>query len=201
MDDNSETVQLNRRRKLDELFAEQQYLSTTMRARSLHDRLDDEPRPMMIPIITPEVSDNSAPVNVRDIQWTPQQSERNREDTRSDSVSTRADAESEPKHSHRISITSSDKDIKQDDLMLLQLNITSGLKEAIRVSSQQNTPTPEVMTLEEAANFLRVSLGMMRTWVRENSIPCIHLGKRVRFRKEALLSWLKEQEVEYRRNE
>ncbi len=198
MNENSEIVQLNRRRKLDELFAEQQYLSATMKARSIHDRLDDEPIPMVIPIITPEASDDASPTKLKEIPWTNQPSERKQADVRSDSLSMRTNTVIEPNQSQTISISSSEKENKQEDRMLLQLSISSGVKGEIRIQSKRSEPAPDVMTIEEAAYYLRVSVVIIRTWVREKSVPCVHLGKKVRFRKESLLSWLEEQEVEYR---
>ncbi len=198
MNENSEIVQLNRRRKLDELFAEQQYLSATMKARSIHDRLDDEPIPMVIPIITQEASDGASPTNFKEIPWTHQPSERKQADARSESMSMRTNTVIEPYQSQTISISSSKKENKQEERMLLQLSISSEVKDEIRGHSQHGLPAPDVMTIEEAANYLRVSVAIIRTWVREKSVPCVHLGKKVRFRKESLLSWLGEQEVEFR---
>jgi len=198
MNENSDIVQLNRRRKLDELFADQQYLSPTMKARSIHDRLDDEPMPVVIPIITQEASDNASPTNFKEIPWTHQPSERKQADARSGNPPMRTNTIIEPYPSQTISIPSSEKENKQEGRMLLQLSISSGEKDQIRVQAQHGAPAPDVMTIEEAAKYLRVSVATVRTWVREKSIPCVHFGKRVRFRKESLLSWFGEKEAEYR---
>jgi excisionase family DNA binding protein len=49
---------------------------------------------------------------------------------------------------------------------------------------------PDVMTAEEAASYLRVSPSTLRAWTRERSVPHARLGRRIRYRRSALLEWL-----------
>lgn len=49
---------------------------------------------------------------------------------------------------------------------------------------------PEVMDLPEAARFLRVSPGTLRGLMRGADLPCVRIGRLVRFRKQSLLTWL-----------
>lgn len=54
--------------------------------------------------------------------------------------------------------------------------------------------TPDVMTGQEAADYLRIGLGTLRAWTRERGIPHVHIGRSVRYRRQALLDWLAAQE-------
>jgi len=51
-------------------------------------------------------------------------------------------------------------------------------------------PAPEVLTLEEAAELLRVDAGALRTWAEDGTVPGRRLGEDWRFRRDALLDWL-----------
>jgi excisionase family DNA binding protein len=55
-------------------------------------------------------------------------------------------------------------------------------------------PWPEVMFLNEAAAFLRVSPRMLRRWARDGRVPSSRLDRRLRFRRAALEAWLRENE-------
>lgn len=54
------------------------------------------------------------------------------------------------------------------------------------------TPMPpaEVLTLEEAAELLRVSTDALRARAEAGEVPARRLGDQWRFRREALLEWL-----------
>jgi excisionase family DNA binding protein len=52
------------------------------------------------------------------------------------------------------------------------------------------TPVPDVLTLEEAADLLRVEADDLRGWAEAGEIPGRRLGDEWRFRRDALLDWL-----------
>jgi excisionase family DNA binding protein len=51
-------------------------------------------------------------------------------------------------------------------------------------------PAPEVLTLEEAAELLRVDVDALRSWAESGEVPGRRLGDDWRFRRDALLDWL-----------
>jgi excisionase family DNA binding protein len=53
---------------------------------------------------------------------------------------------------------------------------------------------PEVLSFSEAAEFLKVSVRTLRRWVAEKRVPHAKIGGLVRFRRQALLDWLAEEE-------
>ncbi len=62
-------------------------------------------------------------------------------------------------------------------------------------------PLGEVLTIEELADYLKISKSTLYKLVREGSVPCQKVGKHWRFRKEAIDLWLQERkkDVEDRR--
>ncbi len=53
---------------------------------------------------------------------------------------------------------------------------------------------PEFMTIEETAEFLRISERILREMVSNREIPHNQLGSTVLFKRESLLNWMKENE-------
>ena len=51
-----------------------------------------------------------------------------------------------------------------------------------------------LLTIEEAARFLRVKRNTLYTWAYRRQIPSQKVGKSLRFRRSALEAWLKAQE-------
>jgi excisionase family DNA binding protein len=51
-------------------------------------------------------------------------------------------------------------------------------------------PVPEVLTLAEAAELLRVEVEALRAWAEAGDVPGRRLGGDWRFRRAALLDWL-----------
>ena len=49
--------------------------------------------------------------------------------------------------------------------------------------------TPEIWTIKEAAEFLRVSVEDVERLVEANAIPCFRVGEKVRFRKDEVNRW------------
>ncbi len=65
-----------------------------------------------------------------------------------------------------------------------------------RTKTEPTTPedgsaTPEVLTLPEAARFLRISKDLLLRMVREQGLPGREIGSEWRFSKAALLGWLR----------
>lgn len=53
----------------------------------------------------------------------------------------------------------------------------------------------EVLTTEEAAEFLGIDPQTLQRWMREKDVPVIKIGPRyTRFLRSSLLEWLKRQE-------
>lgn len=50
----------------------------------------------------------------------------------------------------------------------------------------------EVLTIEDLADFLKISKSTLYKLVREGSIPCQKVGKHWRFHKDAIDEWLKQ---------
>jgi PTS system nitrogen regulatory IIA component len=48
----------------------------------------------------------------------------------------------------------------------------------------------DILTIEEVADYLRVSVRTVYDWAQKGEIPCGRLGSSWRFRREAVLAWL-----------
>jgi excisionase family DNA binding protein len=53
---------------------------------------------------------------------------------------------------------------------------------------------PEVMTIEEAAEYLRLAKDTLYNYASSGFVPAFKLGNRWRFRKSSLDAWMSEQE-------
>jgi len=53
----------------------------------------------------------------------------------------------------------------------------------------------EILTISEAAEFLRISIPALRAKIHRKQLPYIKSGRRIFFLKSSLLDWLKSQEV------
>jgi excisionase family DNA binding protein len=56
-------------------------------------------------------------------------------------------------------------------------------------------PGNEILTLEEVADYLRLTPQTIYKWAQERRIPAVKLGKEWRFRRSILDRWLDEQMV------
>ena len=54
-----------------------------------------------------------------------------------------------------------------------------------------NNP-PEIMTIGEAATYLRISVSSLYKLAQESRIPCQKVGRQWRFRKESIDRWLEQ---------
>ena len=53
-----------------------------------------------------------------------------------------------------------------------------------------NESYPEVMTIQETSQYLRVPLSSLYKLAQEGKIPCQKVGRHWRFKKSALDNWL-----------
>ncbi len=51
------------------------------------------------------------------------------------------------------------------------------------------------MTTLELANFIGVSKDLIYQMVRENKLPFVRIGRRILFRKEAIVLWMNHEET------
>lgn len=49
---------------------------------------------------------------------------------------------------------------------------------------------PQYLTIEQAAEYLNVTVRAIRNWIDDKRIEYVKMGKYVRFRKEYLDSWV-----------
>lgn len=54
----------------------------------------------------------------------------------------------------------------------------------------------QTITAKEAADYIGVSKDTIYDLSRKKKIPCVRVGKRILFRREALDKWMDEQEAE-----
>ena len=73
------------------------------------------------------------------------------------------------------------------------LKIQTALNDELRAIS--NAPQKPVMTISEAADYLRVTSDVLDNYLGE--IPCFELGGKLLFRKDAVDEWIKEREKNY----
>lgn len=192
-----------RRRKLDELFADQPYLSATMKASRLHERQVDTLPPVPIPIVGPAADEDGILHRLTEAR-----SARLLADTqRLPSVEPvlplrRAEQMTPSCKSTQTPVLDDDKETSThskalDSQHLVKLNLLLDLNtRSARAYATSGCvqPWPEVMFLDEAAAFLRVSPRMLRRWARDGRVPSSRLDRRLRFRRAALEAWLRENE-------
>ncbi|WP_310877588.1 excisionase family DNA-binding protein [Priestia megaterium] len=53
----------------------------------------------------------------------------------------------------------------------------------------------QTMTTLELANFIGVSKDLIYQMVRENKLPFVRIGRRILFRKEAIVLWMNHEET------
>lgn len=187
---------LARQRKLDALFADQPFLSATMRASRLHERLDSPSSACVLQPL-PEDADEilrrmvegrevrsyetgsddwwfaSAPAVARDAS----------------KPKPRTEARSDSRISEPVLGMASDTSCLTFDVIL---DMTA---EGPRVAKVHATDaTPDVMTSAEAAAYLRVSLSTLKKWTKQLAVPHARFGRRLRYRRSSLLCWLAEWE-------
>jgi excisionase family DNA binding protein len=183
-----------RQRKLDALFADQPFLSPTMRASRLHERTDGPSTACVLQPL-PEDADDilrrmtegraaSTYETAEDSWWfSPPPSV-----VRENSTAKPAPIAVEPPAAREVKQIDAGSCLTFDVL----LDFSSDGTRVAKVHSTDSAP--DVMTMEEAADYLRVSLATLRKWTRSHSIPHARFGRRMRYRKSAVLAWLAEWE-------
>jgi excisionase family DNA binding protein len=63
----------------------------------------------------------------------------------------------------------------------------------VKMPSKMQDPDDEILTLEEAASFLKIKPRTIYDLVQRRKIPFLRAGKFLRFSKQALLAWMKEE--------
>lgn len=53
----------------------------------------------------------------------------------------------------------------------------------------------QIFTVKELAEYLSCSVSSIRNLVRNSSIPCFRIGSKINFKKEAIDSWVCNQEL------
>lgn len=61
-----------------------------------------------------------------------------------------------------------------------------------RIDSSEDDSFPDVLTAEEAARFLRISISTLYQLVKEGALPLRRIGTRLIFGRQALLKWVNE---------
>lgn len=64
---------------------------------------------------------------------------------------------------------------------------------AKKKSEPEPTGAPEVLTVDQAAEFLQVSRGHFYNLLKRGELSGHRVGKRLRFTKRALLAWVEKQ--------
>lgn len=64
--------------------------------------------------------------------------------------------------------------------------------ELSRTERSENESFQDVLTAEEAARFLRISISTLYQLVKEGALPLRRIGTRLIFGRQALLKWVNE---------
>ena len=77
----------------------------------------------------------------------------------------------------------------------MESDVLKDILSEIRMLREQTEPVREVLTLEEAANYLRLSPHTLREKTRLRQIPFYKMGGSIRFRRSKLNSWIDRGEI------
>jgi excisionase family DNA binding protein len=70
--------------------------------------------------------------------------------------------------------------------------VTASILNAVRIESQASQPDAEVLTVPEAAEFLRLSVQTVYGLISKGQLPVMKRSKRCYFSKAELIAYLKE---------
>lgn len=198
------SVQQTRRRKLDELFDDQPYLSATMRATRLHERLADELPPLQIPIMSPASDDDvigrldearrarllaMEPVAGGAVTAPAMQTLLLPTGLDSPPPLTQASSSLATQVSTSLAPLLAEGQVRLD--LVVDVSVSPPRVRAVARPMEEAT---DVMTVPEAARFLRVGASTLRAWANQGRLPSVRMGRHLRFRRAALLEWLAAQE-------
>jgi excisionase family DNA binding protein len=85
-------------------------------------------------------------------------------------------------------------DVRTGSDSVLRLEIVIDSRHLSSGSATDDGRAPDVMDLPEAARFLRISPSTLRALARSNRVPSACIGRLRRFRKAALMDWLRSRE-------
>jgi excisionase family DNA binding protein len=86
---------------------------------------------------------------------------------------------------------------KEPEVSVTSLGFVVNIRQdanGIRAEIQQDD-SHEIMNAAEAARFMRVGLGTLRRLVSDQGLPSFKIGRSRRFRKSAVLRWMKSKEA------
>jgi excisionase family DNA binding protein len=192
-----------RRRKLDDLFSDQPYLSATMRAHRLHERSTAESTSLQMTAVADEEDDEEMLLRLSE----------SRRERRLSSLWEASDSESLLPAAVLATTLNPDMGYSLESAgpasgtgalaehvtvphsgqvrLNLLLDLGSGsAHDRVRLRSAD----AEVLTAKEAAGFMKVSEDTLRTWTQRRGLPCARIGRQLRFRRAALIEWLSAQE-------
>lgn len=171
-----------RRRKLDALFAEQPYMSATMKAFNLQDTDGALGARYSGPPIGPAYDDGN----------TARIMQERRSALASCPMPSLAVEPPDPKPGRRVAVVHGTQTVDcRDGVVHLDLLLDS---RTVPASVRVSHIAADVMTLTEAATYLRFAPSTLRSWVRRGKVPCARVGRSLRFRRVALDEWLKSRE-------
>lgn len=182
-----------RRRRLDELFADQPYLSATMRAAQMHSRSHDAAPPFAIPVVPGDDVARRVPESRAGGAPAPTLLSRCLDMVPGPTAPTRA-PQPAPAPAAPAPVA---RALAVPDEGALYLGLTVDTRQSpaeVRVVPISGHTAPDVMTPREAAEYLRFGESTVRQWARLGRLPGIRIGGRLRFRRQALLKWLADQE-------
>lgn len=194
-------VKDTRRRKLDDLFSNQPFLSPTMRANQLHTRLADEPASLLIPIVSqPGEDDLTSRMRLARAAF---------EQTPFPDVYEEWPAAPLPRpvttprpaaEAVSIQIASKVKEeihsASEPGVMRMNLWIDTRVSPpVVKVSEAFSYECDrDILTLAEAAELLRFSKSTVRAWAKSGKIASSRISGRLRFRRQALMDWMASQQ-------
>ena len=74
----------------------------------------------------------------------------------------------------------------------LQELIENSVKNVLEQTVSKKEPETELLTRNEVAKMLQISLVTLTEWIKQGKIPALRIGTRVRFKKGEVLNSLKE---------
>lgn len=84
----------------------------------------------------------------------------------------------------------------------LQNALTPIIKKGVRdelesiMSEMKSQTSPEYLDIEEAAQFTKLKVNTIYQKVCKNTIPNIHVGRKVIFKKSDLINWIENQKTQ-----
>jgi excisionase family DNA binding protein len=194
-------VKDTRRRKLDDLFSNQPFLSPTMRANQLHTRLADEPASVFIPMMVQPGEDDiisrmrlaraafeQTPFPDVYEEWPaaplPRPTTPARPVTEAISIQVASKVREEIR-------SASEPGVLRMNLWIDTRTSPPAVKVSEAFSYEHDR---DILTLSEAAELLRFSKSTVRAWAKSGRIASSRIGGRLRFRRQALMDWLTSQE-------